>query len=706
LGAAVIAWRHSFDAKWTRLSSTVDGLGGRWESPTSNAPKSLWAVHPLAAAVCLLAIAWHWPTVSQASFLYDDFDFLRVDRAFASFSVLLRPHGDHVMPLYRLEVMALDRLFGTNPLGWNLALLSFYALALWTLAIVFRQLKIHPVAAAFALAVLGFGRPAASLLMGYYCLSAQLQPITLGLLAFAAYHQGYCTGRKWYDLGGHCLLFVAALVDITGAWVVAGIPFLFVAATYGGRPGSSLWSYWQTNRRRILGWLLVALAAACFYGGVLCLLYPGTFLNLRRMRGEPMGLVGSLGQLINYGASGVVLQMFLPVPERLPVSLHYAALGLALSLTGLGWWVADQRLRRLQMALLALVLLQGIEVCIARPQSEPMIAVQLVIASHVLCAILLGVLLHSLWQWCRSRGYAPAFWSVFALGGVYLMLVVGGVGLMTYRAKLAAVQRLHRNIRQLGQCFEKSLRNHGPLKCLPTLDPRFLEARFPTPPLDFGLAPRDLSFYYDFLPLSSAGVRLCKSRQIESWTAPDVIAVDNLRQATDEGFIEALRQDDELRSLYCAGVELKPALAQPLSPPWPARVEGHPAGGGLHAIGQPEARLFRSAAGGQWSVVEDQVNPMTRSLLCVDISKIDAPRSVRVLVEFAGDLEVESQPCWWTIKPEQVGPRLFDLRQIPVYCLNRSVRRVALRFETEGTYCIRCLSFGEASLARTVIVGK
>lgn len=154
--------------------------------------KRIWGLHPMVFSVLLMALLIRLPTLMFGSFFNDDFCILRVNRTLPLWQRLATFHNDHAMPGYRLEVAALDGLFGIHAVGWNAALLAMYGLTLWLLAQVLRRGRAHPLAAAVALFAFAISRTSTSLLLGYYCVSTTMQTTAAC----------FGTSWRWIELSG------------------------------------------------------------------------------------------------------------------------------------------------------------------------------------------------------------------------------------------------------------------------------------------------------------------------------------------------------------------------------------------------------------------------------------------------------------------------------------------------------------------------
>ncbi len=679
---SILLFRTSVDRRWAALA----------ESAFSPPSRLLCGLHPLVAAVFFFALLIRLPTLPWGAFVNDDYGITRVNRTLPLLERLSERHNDHAIPGYRLEVAALDGVFGTWAPGWNLAILVNYGLSLWLLGRVMRQFRIHPLAAAFALFVFAISRTSSALLTGYYCLSNTLQITALCLAAFLAGCRARDSGRGFWDWIGLALMVTGALIDISGIWILAGVPLLLFAESdepisfYGLRT-------WLWNRRH---WLMTWAVAAIIVVSVLLAVRlkgaesysPGASLGYENSK--HLTVAGILGQLFFYFSGGVVLQMSAPISDDSPMVIFVAAFVAVALVFGLCLRLASPRERRLLLFGMLIILLFALEVAVGRPlTTRSSFWVQHVATAHLLGALVaaggLSVLLQRLPPWC-SRAQAAA--ATAGLGAI-LLATSGAPSAVFYGTKLAGIQHQQATLRSIGSALTDLLAaGDGKIKALPVLEAACLRARYRQPRPD-----NDLYEFQYFLPKPLPQTPLVHPEGMNNLRFYDrrgpqnVRYVSDLREACGPDFVRALARTPAAFALYAAPIELDRSTKKSVTPPIKLADALQQAtdmmphnDGSISFTSDGKAELLFQTA---------PFDPQARHLVELELFRPDAAAPARAVIAY------ESHPLGPLEATFQIddSPTAFhlDLRRLTPFSLSQQVSNARIRFVTPGRYqVVRC----------------
>ena len=91
---------------------------------------------------CAFVLLRYWPTLIHGFFRNDEFILLSFNRTEQLSKLILLPHLEHVLPLFRLELAAMVAFFGVSPLPYNIALLLIFALLLFFTFLLMKEMKV------------------------------------------------------------------------------------------------------------------------------------------------------------------------------------------------------------------------------------------------------------------------------------------------------------------------------------------------------------------------------------------------------------------------------------------------------------------------------------------------------------------------------------------------------------------------------------
>lgn len=225
LGAGIAAvlelFRRVAPSSHKRVASWMVEFGGA-------APRGIGAALAACAGCAVLVAGLDGQAFRHGFFRLDDFHLLSVARTVPFPAQLWLAHGDHSMPLFRVELAGLLASAGASPACFNTAnffgCTSLLIAGCWLLAEMRARWASLVVFATVTWAWPGW----AEFTEGYYVLSVYVQSGTFGLVALAALIRGSRTGEtRWFVLSALGTL-AAALIDLSGVWVFgAELAFLW-----------------------------------------------------------------------------------------------------------------------------------------------------------------------------------------------------------------------------------------------------------------------------------------------------------------------------------------------------------------------------------------------------------------------------------------------------------------------------------------------
>ncbi len=176
--------------------------------------------------VCLFfAFLLHYPNILNGYFLNDDFEVIDVSRTYTLNESLFVPHGDHTIPLFRMEMYIFLKLFAQNPLPYNMAVFFAFALIPFFTYLIFQRLGFGIKSFAIFLVLYASCTGWADILTGYYDISTYLQISLFCTIAIWSYIAWKQSRRNHYVLTYALATTAALFIDLPGVWVY---PSLFL----------------------------------------------------------------------------------------------------------------------------------------------------------------------------------------------------------------------------------------------------------------------------------------------------------------------------------------------------------------------------------------------------------------------------------------------------------------------------------------------
>ena len=687
LSAACFFWR---DRLQTLCSRGVDILAFLERGFLHDEPGWTGLTYVQLAGWCLatttLLIALYAPTLQQGFFQFDDFEIISVMRTHPLREAIFMLHGDHTMPLFRLEVSLMHALFGLHAFFYNAALLMMLGVLLLFGVLLLKEMAAGFVAAALFFVLAGTALLWGEFLAGYYATSTYLQQTALCVIACWAYLRWHRTHRARFAAAAVVSPLLAALLDISGFWVTGGLAVFVLAVKIGdGRGGWSIW--WYRHRSMAAGLVLACAAVVLFNACVFLLLAPQGFLS---MSGTPPTWA-QRGEQMWYYTSTVLLLPLIPTGYwKLPP--HFlAGVLLAVDLAALALMVTARRLPRalwwLALAGLVIAIGNGAMVALGRPQlglSFPW-QTKYIGSGYTWWLVSLCVLAGAVWKRAPQLRRATLLQWYSAAAVIYIMLqIIGGMAAAAITAQaagypgyIAQAQLRRQGIEQLRAAIAPLFFSQD-VPSIPLLTGRFIEARYPA------LFRYDLICYRDFIQPPGRHARFVQNQAMADnsmgdrdtcWEAQQgadpLVTVTSLRDAAGEAFRRNLRDNAQARAFYLAPVALS-----------------------FHATSCAFAGASSVSDGGASSVVRsDEWDPERAHLLHVTMRYEGSSPVARIALPFKSEFPSVA-PAWLDIPANQTLCLSVDLLQLHSYALSRQVHDLRMHFVTPGTYLVKGLSLG------------
>lgn len=241
------------------------------------------------------------PSLLHATFRLDDFSLLRTATTLPLTGQMILPHGDHLMPIFRLEVATLIAWFGPDERAFSCTL--FFSLVAMVTAgiLLLRELGGNRLTL-WTFAVLlcaweGWG----VLTSGYFTLDVYPQILAVGFAAATAAVRHIRTGRHGFGLAAILLSLLGCGIDLAGLWVPAATALFYLA-------GDGMVPSEKKRVVRRCAWM--GLAAVLFLYGILCVVAfrSGGFLAQKEDLNKGSSLVvgmmsGLAGRFLDLGIS-------------------------------------------------------------------------------------------------------------------------------------------------------------------------------------------------------------------------------------------------------------------------------------------------------------------------------------------------------------------------------------------------------------------
>lgn len=631
-------------------------------------PRYALISHSAAALVLLLLNA---PGILFGTFMIDDYIMYALATERSVWDLLWLPINDHVIPLFWLELKAIFSLTGTHPAPLNLPLFAAAVITIGGAATLLRMLGFSPSTLISILALFASSTIVSHQLYGFYAIAPYFQVLALFVLSLICFVLSRERKRfaRSYLTTSLVLLTAAIFLESGGVWTP--VAYALFALTYHGVRANE-WNLLALVRKEV-GVLAGTAAILILYGAyilTLSTIATESFYGPGRL---PLSLA-TVRELYDVLSAGTLLSLFAPrlglimsQPRFADFTLLWqAAMGVLFAsyafLVGYALFRGTPRARGWGMYWTLLMSGTALLTAIARPSSH---ATAFYRDQNLLFPLFFLVLALTtiIYEWVQSAAHETRREARVWLVAIFLIIVFVAQQVFSFYkiqyyedilANRALVERLH-------QSLVPALRHLAagaqiPLS-VPTLSPLFLEDGYHQFP--------DLSALSSFLGIHDV-----------SWL-PNTMGP--YRASTTPTFIEALRSDERLRSLYLAkGEVVETCLSYP--------------------FGEDE----RVMAHGERVVLAPALDPSREYIFMFDLLAEDAPEKIVLDLSFENDFGAEGARAFiridqYTPAVEGVSRRYacrVDLNQIPAFALSRTVRDVAVSVVSPGSYLLRGYRFG------------
>lgn len=652
--------------------------------------------------LCLYSIAVvavrNWSSVLNGYFKYDDFEFFSTNRTESLLTLFVTPHGDHLLPLYRLEIAVMNFLFGVNPLYYNL-LVSL----LFVMLVVFAGLLLREFGASsftsvlfsfFLICWVNWGEMVA----GYFCISIYVQIALLSLISIWSYFRWVKTLSIFYPILCVVCIGSALFLDFSGVWVPLGVLVFSLETFFSANPRPTITNWFKSHR-----WLLMATAVLYFSFAVLNLLAfsvdkHGVFLS---MSGHLKHTILSfLSQLFYTISGGLLLTPLFPIGYNLFPKVLLLVL-LTTLIVSAGLVVSDAvqnsqtKVKWHLISVLIIICMTVSLVVIGRPMAgfDYVLPTKYIGVPFIWFCILNCLIWDHYWQKAELAGRkkmatATVILLLFFIGHQLFfdsLLYAYQAEIVGYRTNVADAKIRKKSVNEIRQrlilpLFEsKSNDLH-----IPALDGKYIYNAYPK------LWSYNLSHYIDFLVPEGKKVVLNRNNAMQSWTAKDVVCVDSLRSNTDVRFIQLLENDAYVQRMYLSPVELNTNTSLVTSVKSDSINPGQFVNTSSLLVQPDGGMLFVSDGSAEMVINKGDWDPEEKHLLVLNVAYKEKFKKdkVKLEVQFTGELNIPYRKNYFVITSGKQSILSIDMLQIYSYSLNPRVGSLRISFPIPGTYVV------------------
>ncbi len=338
-------------------------------SRTTPAALAQFDSHRASASIAVLTtLLWHAPSLWRGYFRADDFAFLHANGGLPLRDLLLLPHNEHILPFFRIEVAALDALFGIHPLGWIVFSLAMFAFVLYLVQRLLFIWGAGATARLTAVVIIGGWSQWGELLAGYFTLVIWIQLMALTCAALLLRRRVLDQRRAGdvFALAGVALLalgFGEAALWVPMALLIVCLIDAVADVRAGVAPGAAL---------RAQRWPLAIANGAIVFGAafyIWALVHTGTSVLHPAAAVIPLTTRGLLAFKF---LAGVVLAPWrvldsAPLPDTVAIALRVLVVVGTLTALLISFRSSDARLQRAAIACVLIICLHALLVTGGRP---------------------------------------------------------------------------------------------------------------------------------------------------------------------------------------------------------------------------------------------------------------------------------------------------------------------------------------------------
>lgn len=680
----------------------ADGID-RWDQAFHKETNGFWGVQPsllfLWVSLCATSVFFiYWPSIQNGFFRYDDFEFLSYYKNYPLLKSLAVVHGDHVLPLYRLEVAVMYLLFGVNHVPYNIALVALFCLTAIFPVLVLRELKVGQLGALLFLVLYTGWTEWGLSLTGYYCLSAYLQTALFCTMAIWSFLRWKHTPKGCYPKIFAMSLVLAVAVDLSGVFVPVTVGTFLVADYFATSP-LRIHEWLRVHRRFIRSLLVVCVAYAAFLLYAFTVVNPNSFLSMKAINiakgahHDPSDLL----QLYFFVTNGLALSAFFSCYNALPIRLllliNVATLSVMASLACYLYKSEIHRSYKIRcLGIFAIILVFGVMVVKGRQSSgvNSVWSAKYSGPAFTWFCVLLAYYWDTVWKF-TGRAFRPLLLQAATVLTIAILVlrapfIFENIGLLSYPFLISDAINRRTAVSELRDKLVKPLLATVSEVSIPTLDGTFINSRYER------LFVFNLSHYLDFVVPEGKKLVLYRNQQMHEWGKDRITTVADLRNHTSSSFMEALNRPGFLQHMYTRPYPLIYKDGSSNCTP-NAPENGRISDARSVATLKDGSLLITSDGLARIRVTDGRWDPQERHVLVVDITAVGPLLEQPALgISFVGQMNIPRSIYELQLDQSQ-GGKDIDLLQLPAYSLNAKVGEIELHFTQPGQYVLRTAAF-------------
>ena len=648
-------------------------------------------------SICVVAVR-NWSCILSGYFKYDDFEFFSTNRTEPLLSLIFTTHGDHLLPLYRIEVALMNFLFGVNPIYYNLFVSLLFVLILIFAGLLLREMRTSQLTIVlFAILCIGW-IDWGEITAGYLCVSVYVQITLLSIISIWSYFRWTKTSASTYTILTMICIASALLLDISGVWVPLGVIIFSFCEFSSGRSRILFWDWFKSHQWLLTAVVILYSAFAILNLFVFFISKHGAFLS---MSGNHRHTIFSfLSQMFYLISGGLLLTPIIPIGYNLfPAIILIPLLAVLFIIAGyIIFKTITKSVREVRwhiLSVISIIVITASIVVIGRPMvgfNYALVAKYTGVLYLWFC-LLICLIWNHYWQKHDLPGKSRmATFSILLLlcfiGQQILfdnILFLSHAEATGYKVNIEEARIRKNNVNEIQQRLMIPLfayqRN---VLRIPSLDGKYIFSAYPK------LWKYNLSHYIDFIVPEGKRVILCKNKAMQGWVAKDVVTVSSLRSNTDSEFIKLLATNSYAQHLYLSPVELSANIVTDTT----AKLDSsrlinlentttlsHQPNGSISLNSNGAAELIIDK--GDW-------DPEERHILVLNVGHYGTTNTdnVKLEVHFTGDLKIPYSKNYIVIPSGKQSTLSIDLLQIYSYSLNQRVGSLRIAFPVPGKYLV------------------
>jgi hypothetical protein len=621
----------------------------------------------------IIAFAIHSTNVLNGYFLNDDFEVVGVNRLYSVSDSLTVPHGDHTIPLFRLEMNTLLDLFGQNPLPFNFFVFFAFALVPFFTYLIFRRLGLGMLSfIAFFIIYVG-ATSWADILTGYYDISTYLQISFFCTVSIWGYIGWKQSGIDMYLLAYAFGVLAALFIDLPGIWVYPVLLLLtFVFFTFQGKNTTDIaLRYIQENKKPLLILAVIGILFAVFMAYNFQASGSKTFVNTTD--DSKSSFIRYSGNMMKFYSTTLTQALLIPnvvkivghpsiIEKVRPVWLVLDIILFFMSIYTIVYIYrhADARRKRFIVWILLSLFILLTLIVVKRPINDFVFDADFKYGAmpYYFYSILIVLFLTTLVE--RNKISVP-------MCMVLLALIFSTQNALGFEAIKKSEEGKARRIavESFGQSFFGELEKiHGDLPlAIPNLAGNFIYREIAA----------SLADYVLFFNVRSHIKLLENSAMRPDTKTKTVTRVQSLRAATDKAFIEALKKSETLRSYYF----------------YPVRMSHETYSNGATSTKSfTQAPVISKYAGHDFITLQSfVVDPEENHIVTIEFETTDIPGNLELSFYFNNDFGVTDRAGYIKVDDSigyirDNGKRYYhlttDLLQLYSYSLSTTVSNIRL----------------------------